>query len=439
MRRHTFGRTTTAATAATAAALTALALAACGDGGSDDGDTGGDGAEGQTLDVWIMQGTNPSADAFFDEVATAFTEETGAELNVEFVEWADAHDRFVTSIAGGTTPDVAETGTTWTPEFADAGALAPLDQHVAAAGLEADLVEGLVEAGTYDGQLYGMPWYAGVRALVYNTEIFEQAGVEPPTTWAELEEAAKTIKAELPDKIAVAVPGDAEFTVYPWVWGAGGEVATLEGDTWTSHLDSPESQEGLSFWTGLAEQGLSSAGATTWRETDVLDAFARGDVGMAIMGSWTPGAIVEANADMEGKFAAVPIPGKDGGIAPSVLGGSHLSMFETAENKDLAFAFIELMTTGELASTWGEQAGYFPGQTSLLAETLESTDPLVAPFARQFVEGGGSVPVSPNFGAVQAKKTVGVMMQSILSGSEDVATASATAAEEMTTLLNDGT
>ena len=427
MRARTWSRTTTAVATT---ALVALGVTACG-GSGDDG-----GGDADSLDVWIMQGTNPSADAFFEEVGAKFKEQTGADLNVEFIEWADAHDRFVTAIAGGTTPDVAETGTTWTAEFADAGALAPLDEYVAGAGLDDDLVEGLVEAGTYEDELYGMPWYAGVRSLVYNTEIFEKAGVEPPTTWAEIEQAAKKIKATSPDVIPVAVPGDAEFTVYPWVWGAGGEVATQDGGTWASGLDSPEAQEGISFWTGLAEQGYSSAGATTWRETDVLDAFAKGDVGMAVMGSWTPGAIVEANADMEGKFAAVPIPGKEGGMSPSVLGGSHLSMFSTADDQDLAFEFVELMTTGEFATTWGEQAGYFPGQTSLLDETLASTDPLVAPFAKQFVEAGASPPVSPNYGDVQAKLTTSTMMQSILSGSEDVATASSKAAQEMTSLLN---
>lgn len=432
MRRQMFGRTKTAVATG---ALLALGLAACSSGGSDGGDGGG---EGGTLDVWIMQGTNPSGEKFFDEVSKAFEEQTGATLNVEFVEWGDAHDRFVTSIAGGTTPDVAETGTTWTPEFADAGALAPLDEYVTEAGLDGDLVEGLVEAGTYEDELYGMPWYAGVRSLVYNTEMFEKAGVEPPTTWAEIESAAAALKKEFPDKIAFAVPGDAEFTVYPWVWGAGGEVATLDGDTWTSGLDSPESQAGLEFLTGLSADGYSSAGATTWRETDVLDSFAQGNVGMAVMGSWTPGAIVEANADMEGKFAAVPIPGQDGGMSPSVLGGSHLSMFNTAEDKDLAFEFIEMMTTGEFATQWGEQSGYFPGQKSLLEEATSSTDPLVAPFAQQFVEGGASVPVSPNFGAVQAKLTTSTMMQAILSGDKDVAAASQAAAEEMTSLLNGG-
>ncbi len=412
-----------------------LGITACsGSGGNSDDSASGD---GKTLDVWIMQGTNPDAEPFFDEVADAFKEETGATLNVEFVQWADAHDRFVTSIAGGTTPDVAETGTTWTPEFADAGALAPIGDYVKDDGLDDDLVEGLVKSGTYDGELYGMPWYAGVRSLVYRADIFEELGLDAPTNWNELRDAALAIKAAHPDMTAVAVPGDAEFTVYPWVWGAGGEVATEDGGEWTSELDSPESVEGLEFWTGLATQdGLSSAGATTWRETDVLDAFAAGTVGMAIMGSWTPSAIVEKGPDMEGKFAAVPIPGKDGDIAPSVLGGSHLSVFETADDKDLAFAFVKMMTTGEFAEKWGEQSGYFPGQKSLLETSIENADPMVVPFATQMVDGGASVPVTPTFGAVQAKKTTSAMMQAILSGTKDVKTAAADAAAEMTATLN---
>ncbi len=237
--------------------------------------------------------------------------------------------------------------------------------------------------------------------------------------------------------LGVAVPGDAEFTVYPWVWGAGGQVATQSGGQWTSGLDSAEARKGISFWTGLATKDkLSSAGATTWKETDVLDAFANGDVGMAVMGSWTPAAITEKNPDMKGKFAAVPIPGENGGIAPSVLGGSHLSMFNTAKDKDLAWDFIKLMTTGKFAQEWADDSGYFPGQTSLLDKAVKSTDPLVAPFAKQFVDGGASVPVSPNFGAVQAKKTTSVMMQSILSGKSSVDDATTAAAQEMTSLLN---
>ena len=415
----------------------AFGLTACA-GGSSGGDDNGDvSAKGETLDVWIMEGTNPDSDAFFDEVGDAFTKETGAKLNVEFVQWADAHDRFVTSIAGGTTPDVAETGTTWTAEFADAGALAPIGDYVDDENLGDDLVEGLVTSGTYDDELYGMPWYAGVRSLVYRSDIFEELGLAAPTSWDEIVAAGEAIKAAHPEMMAFAVPGDAEFGVYPWVWGAGGEVATKDGDEWASGLDSPESQEGIQFYTDLAlKHGFSSAGATTWKETDVLDNFAQGNVAMALMGSWTPAAIVEKNAELEGKFAATPIPGKDGGIAPSVLGGSHLSMFNTADNPDLAWEFIKLMTTGDFAAQWGDETGYFPGQASLLAETMESDDPLVAPFATQLVDGGGTVPVTPKFGAVQAKKTTNTAIQAILSGQKTVEQATSDAAAEMNEIMN---
>ncbi|MGM1017280.1 MAG: sugar ABC transporter substrate-binding protein [Actinomycetota bacterium] len=416
-------------------AAATLGLAAC-SGGSTSG--GGVDGEGQSITVWIMQGTNPDSSAFLDEVATAFEDETGATVEFEEVQWADAHDRFVTSIAGGTTPDVAETGTTWTAEFADAGALAPIDEYVDAEdGLRDDLVEGLEVAGTYDEELYGMPWYAGVRSIIYRADVFEELGLEAPESWDDIIAAGEAIKAEYPDMLPFPVAGDAEFQVYPWVWGAGGEVATQDGDTWTSELDSPESQAGIEFYTGLAtEHGFSSAGATTWKETDLRDSFTQGNVAMMLSGSWTPKSLVEENPDLEGKLGAAVIPGQDEGISPSVLGGSHLSVFNTSENPELAWEFVKLMTVGEFAEKWADETGYFPGVQSAMEEALASTDPLVAPFAEQMVDGGASVPVTPNFGAVQAKKTTNAMMQSILSGQKDVATATEDAAAEMTELLN---
>ncbi|OZB82834.1 sugar ABC transporter substrate-binding protein [Microbacterium sp. 13-71-7] len=415
-----------------------LGLAACSGGSAPAASNGPVDGKGKTLNVWIMKGTNPDATAFYDKVEKAFTKETGATVKIEEVQWADAHDRFTTAMAGGTTPDVAEVGTTWTPEFADAGALLELDKYIdGEKGLKDDLVAGLKTAGTYDGHLYGMPWYAGVRSIVYRTDVFDKLGLKAPTSWDDIVKAGDAIKAADPNMLAFPVPGAAEFQVYPWVWGAGGEIATDKKGTWTSGMDSAKSQEGIQFYTDLAtKHGFSSAGATTWKETDLKDAFSQGNVAMMLSGSWTPNALIQANPDLKGKIGAAVIPGKDGGIAPSVLGGSHLSIFNTTKNPDLAWAFTKMMTTGDLAKEWASQTGYFPGVQSAMKDALSSTDPLVAPFAKQMVDGGGSVPVSPNFGAVQAKKTTNSMMQSILSGQKDVATATKDAAKEMTDLLN---
>lgn len=424
-------------------AALSLVLTGCGGGSSDSGGISNANkpvsAKGEKLTVWIMEGTNPDAKPFFSELSAAFKKQTGATLDVQFVPWAEAHDKFVNSIAGGTTPDVAEVGTTWTPEFADAGALTDLSDVVKKAKLDSDLVPGLVQAGTVDGKLYGMPWYAGVRSVIYRTDVFEKAGVKPPTTWDELVKAGDKIKAENPKMVTFPVAGDSEYGVYPFIWGNQGKIAEESGDTWKSDISSSQAQQGISFYTDLAtKHGFSTPAATTWDEADLSDAFSRGDVAMMIAGSWTPGALLEANPDLKGKIGAFPIPGPDGGVAPSFLGGSHLSVFETAKNKDLAWALVRMMSTGAFAQKWGEQSGFFPGTKSLLAKVEKADDPVVAPFATQMVEGGASLPVTPLYGQVQGKKTVSAMLQSILSGKASVADASDKAATEMDDIFSKG-
>lgn len=417
------------------AAVAGLALSACngnGNGGDDTTDGGavtGGAAAGQTLDVWIMEGTNPDPTAFFDEVGEAFEEQTGATLNIQFVPWASAHDQFTNAIAGGTGPDVAELGTTWTPEFAEAGALTDLTDQVEEAGLMDGYVDSLVEAGTLDDGLYGAPWYAGVRSLVYNTEIFEEADVEPPTTWDEIIEVGEALQEHDSELIAFPIPA-AVHTTTPFIWGAGGDVATQDGDSWTGALTSPESLEGLEFVQSMVDAGLSTPAASTWNEADSRDAFARGDAAMIISGSWTPGSIVEANPDLEGNLGVVPIPGPDGGMSPSFVGGSHLGVFETADDTDLAWTFVQMMTTGEFAEKWGEQTGFFPGTEEGLTTLEEDDDPLVAPFAQQMRDAGGVLPNSPQWGQIEGAQVLPSMMQSILGGTS-VQEAAQTADDEM--------
>jgi N,N'-diacetylchitobiose transport system substrate-binding protein len=414
------------------AAVAALALAGC---GGQSGDAGGD----RTLSVWIMEGTNPDAQPFFDELSSAFQQRTGATLDVQFMQWANAHDRFVTAIAGGTTPDVAEIGTTWVGEFGDAGALADLTQRVQEAGLSDGLVGGLVEAGTLGDALYGMPWYAGVRSIVYRTDVFAELGLQPPTTWDELVAVGQRIKEARPDLLPLPIAGDNEFVVYPFLWGAGGQIATQNGESWTSGVDSPQSRAGIQFYADLAlKHGFSTPAAATWRETDVRDSFTKGQSAMIFSGSWTPKAILEAAPDLQGKIGAFPIPGPTGGLAPSVLGGSLLSVFETSDDQDLAWQLVEMMGTGEFAAKWAQESSYFPGTTALLNEAAQSPDPLVAPFAKQMVDSGRSVPVTPAFGQIQGKKTIAAMMRSILTGEATVEQATSNAAAEMNEIFASG-
>src|SRR5690554_1862559 len=122
----------------------------------------------ETLDVWIMDPGSQEIYNFMEEANEKFEREYGVEVEVSWVPWLSAHQKFMTSIAGGVAPDVAELGTTWTPEFAQMGALAEAAEPINNwPEIKGDLLESLLAAGTYDDVLYGFPWYVGVRALFY--------------------------------------------------------------------------------------------------------------------------------------------------------------------------------------------------------------------------------------------------------------------------------
>ncbi|KNX37480.1 sugar ABC transporter substrate-binding protein [Luteipulveratus halotolerans] len=434
-------------TGVAAVAALGLLLAGCGDdgsggssgGGGDSTGAGGGGAGGgKTITWWVMKGTNPDSTAFYNTAKATFKKQTGATLNIQEVEWADAHDKLVRTFAGGGGPDVSEIGTTWNPEFAAAGGLVDLTDKINAAGLNKDLLPALKDSATYEGKQWGVGWYAGTRGIVYRKDVFDKLGLKPPTTWNELQQTVKTLKSKQPDMAAFPVAGGSAYAAAPFVWGAGGDFATQNGDQWKGALDTPQARAGLTFYTDLANKdGASTKGAATWKETDLLDSFTKGKAAMVIQGNWTPKAAVEKDPSLKGKIAAFAVPGKDGGMAPTFLGGSNLAMLKTSKNQDLAWKLIQMLTTGELSKQWADQTGFFPSTTSGMKTYANSSDPLVAPFAKAMMSAGKNVPGAPQWGAVEGEKTLTQMLQSILTGTS-VDDATTKASDAITKTLNAG-
>jgi len=142
------------------AALLAAVVAACG-GGSDNSapatQASNQGKLEGSIDVWIMDPGSPKIQDVVKQYGTDFqAAHPGTKVNIQFVPWAQAHDKFVTAIAGGKVPDVAEMGTTWTPEFAAQGGL--VEQPKISKG---DYVSSLVDAATLNGMSTASP---GTRA-----------------------------------------------------------------------------------------------------------------------------------------------------------------------------------------------------------------------------------------------------------------------------------
>src|SRR4029077_6561292 len=151
---------------------------------------------------------------------------------------------------------IIELGNTQAQAFEAAGALEDLTAQKAALGGD-DLLQSLVEAGTYNGKFYGVPYYAGARVVLYRKDLFAKSGISVPTTIDELLAAAEKLKA---DNAATAgfsgmyLPGKNWFAALPFIWVTGGDIASQDGGKWTGELASVDSVKGLTQYQQFVEE-----------------------------------------------------------------------------------------------------------------------------------------------------------------------------------------
>lgn len=404
-------RTPTVRVAGAAAAALVLALTACG----NDDNGGGDPTDDAALTVWIMDPGNPTVEEIVENTARAFEDlHEGVTVNVEYIPWAQAHDQFTATIAAGETPDVAEMGTTWTPEFASLGVL---DTVEAPAGVE--YVPALVESGTVDGTNYGYPWYAGARALIYRTDVFDALALDPPQTWDEVLSVGEQIADSEMTLAPIHIAGEYQHYFIPLIWGAGGEIATFSDGTWTPSVDSDAGRAAFAHYLELWETGWTPDGGLGWNSVDVRQAFTNEESAMMIAGGWDLANILDTNPDLDGRVGVTLMPAGPAGNRDAFAGGSHLVVFEGSDHRDLAHEFSQFMISPEQVTTFTEQIGFLPG-TADGVDAAVGGDDLYATFGVQLVEHSRSYPAAAWWGQIEGDRTFINEIQRLMQGDATV-------------------
>jgi N,N'-diacetylchitobiose transport system substrate-binding protein len=414
-----------------AVALTGV-IAVAGCGGSDDDDKApaakSGGAVSGSVTAWIMDPGSPKLQEVFKGYAKDFqAQHAGTEVKIEFVPWAQAHDKFTTAIAGGKVPDVAEMGTTWTPEFADQGAF----EAVPAAG-SGDYVSSLIDAATLDGEVWGKPWYAGARALIYRKDVFKKAGIDsPPKTWDELKAAAAAIKQKGGGIYPIAFNGLTEHYYLPTIWQAGGDIATQDGDSWKAALNSPEGVEAIDYYTSFYKNGYTPKAAIGWEEPDAQEAFINGDIAMLVAGGWTYNSIIQTKPELKSKIGTALEPAGPSGKDTAFAGGSHLVVFKESQNVDAANAFVDFMLEPANLNKFTSEIGFLPGTVAGIKESGYLDDPVRKPFAEQLLEHSAVYPPSPRWGALEGANIFDGVIQNVMKGKETPEQAAKSLSEKM--------
>ncbi|MFD7404935.1 extracellular solute-binding protein [Streptomyces sp. NPDC059866] len=387
-----------------------VSIAACGGDNGDEGKTGADGYAGQTLTVWVMDGSSP--DQWQKDVAAAFEKKTKAKVKFEVQQWNGIQQKLTTALSEENPPDVFEIGNTQTPAYAKTGGLADLADLKSEIG--ADWTEALNNSSVYEGKQYAAPWYFANRVVMYNKKVWADAGIkDTPKTRDEFYDALKTI-GDKTDAEPIYLPGQNWYHFVGLVVGEGGELVKKEGDKYVSNLDDPKVAAAMETYKKF--QALSKAPKDKDEATPQQgEVFAKGNVGAVIAMGWEAGIAVEANPKIEKEIGYFTIPGDTADKPEGVfLGGSNLAVAAGSEKQELAQEFLKIALSDKYEGQLAKLNGVIPNKESLQSN-LAGNAPAEA--AAPAAAGGGTTPLIPEWAAVEnAPNPIKTYMTAVLNG-----------------------
>jgi N,N'-diacetylchitobiose transport system substrate-binding protein len=313
--------------------------------------------------------------------------------------------------------------------YAATGALADLSGDLTSWTEHTDIIPTVLDTAKADGKTYGLPWFTGVRALYYRTDVFRQLGLKPPTTLAELTDAARQIHAAKPDLYGIAVGGKYTYAMLPFLWAHGGDLAKQDGAKWTSTVNTDQARAGITEYATLLKDDICPpAQCANLTGTQSVTAFAGGKAGMTIGGDFNRKAVEQGS--VKGKYAVVPIPGTSAGtVAPAFAGGNLLGVFNASKHRSLARDFIELLGGAKYQERMYTAMGDLPTLASVQLK-LATNDPFLKPFVDTLKSGTKFVPATPAWSKIDSQNVLPTAVQQIATG-KDPAAALADAADAM--------
>ncbi|MGC0376980.1 extracellular solute-binding protein [Streptomyces sp. SAI-229] len=386
-----------------------------------------------TLRVWLFQEVNNKPkEQVVESVLAAFEKaHDDTDVTVEYIPVETRAQRIKAAFNDPkSAPDLIEYGNTDTAGYVKDGGLADITEEFGAWDEAEDTDPTARRSVTVDGKVYGAPYFVGVRALYYRTDVFDELGLDVPRTQAELISTAKEIHTARPGLYGIAVGGAYTYGAMPFIWAHGGELATGKEGSYASAIDSAASRKGIEAYTSLfGDDNCPAAKCAGMGGNDTVTAFAAGKAAMAIGGDFSHAA-VEAGK-VKGKYAVVPLPGVEAGsIAPAFAGGNNLGVLKSTSHRTLAVDLMKRLASKEAQGALFEGMGFLP-TFSDVREQVAAKEAFVKPFVETLAADTKFVPASAAWARIDSSLVLPTMFQEVVSGKKSVAAASADAAKKM--------
>ncbi|MBP2437662.1 sugar ABC transporter substrate-binding protein [Microbacterium amylolyticum] len=369
----------------------ALVLAGCGAGADSDAPAPGETEDtqqqpapgGPELVVW----TDAEREGALREAATAFEAETGATVTLVQKNFEDLRNDFIVQVPTGEGPDITVGAHDWLGALVTAGVVDTIDIGPAADDFEPVAIEAM----TYDGQLYALPYSLETIALIQNADL---VGEEAPETWDDMIAAGLAV-SDRPVAINTAGETGDGYTMYGFQTSFGAPVFVQDDDgSYTSDVGmGGEAGEAFAQW--LFDNGSQGTGyLSTTIDYDINnELFNSGETPFTVQGPWA----LPSFTDVE-NIAVGPIPSAGGEPAAPFVGVQGFYLSSQSENSLLAQEFlVNFLGTEDAQRTLYEADPRIPA-LSVLADEVAS-DPIVAGFLESS-QNGVPMPSIPEMGDV---------------------------------------
>jgi len=313
----------------------ALTLAACG----SDSDSGSGGGGVGTTDPAQVSGTVrvimeevPDTDVV-QEMLPAFKRAyPRVNVQVEALPYDQMRDRIVSSfLANAPTYDLIVVDNPWMFDFVRGGVLEPLDERIRAVpgfDLE-DYAEPLRRIATVGGRTYAVPFYNYALALIYRADLYERAGLEPPTSLEELETAAARL--DTGDRAGIAMQPQKGYKIFEewanYLFAAGGSIQDEAGRV---TLDSPEARQALQTYIDVY-RASAPENSLNWAFDEAIRAVSSNRAAQLVSYNWVLPTLNKEND----RHAIAEVPG-----GKAVLGAWYWGIPANSANKDAAWSFV---------------------------------------------------------------------------------------------------
>jgi N,N'-diacetylchitobiose transport system substrate-binding protein len=391
-------------------------------------------AAGHTLTVWLQVDAQNGWPGIVAAANTAFENaHPGWNVNVQYQQWGDHLQKFDATIAGNDTPDVIEMGNTEMTKYMAAGAFTNIGADKGAFDNSSKWLSGLKASSTFDGKLYGVPYYAGSRVITYRSDLFKKAGYKkPPKSLAQFQsELVKVGKMEKHVKgfSPLYVGGEDWYSALSFVFDSGGSIAKKSHGKWVGTLDSKKSIAGLKRFKAFFKATQSKSTATLDGSNPFpYTVFSQGRTAANYGPAWyTCCTTAKGGKDYTKVTKQFVMPSHTKGKAmPGFLGGSDLAVPAQSNSKAQAVAWIADFTSTASERAL-EQKGNIPNATNLLGNSVNERAA-----ARSWF-----VPQAAHWVDVENGNILKTMLSQLLTGRLSVQQAARAASENIAQTLNE--